>query len=830
MPAVYRDRLQREKMMSMSQAVHRRWIPTVEQLVYAGIAVLAIISRLWALGDRALHHDETLHAAYSWYLMSGRGYMHDPLLHGPLLYHLGAFFFFLFGDNDTTARLSAALFSIALTLSPILLRPVIGRTAAILASLYLLISPVALYVGRFFRHDIYSVLFELLVFVAIVRYAADPRPRWFYLGVTALALMLTNQETTYLYILIIAVPLVAIFCWQVYRPGLALIAGLGVALVLLIFVLPGTAVVDGAHHARRDANGAIIVERPGPMFGWPPLETEDNGYALLVRNRSDTDGGRTVWENAVRYLADIGRFVWHPAVIGALIVLTGVVSLLIWQIWFRRDASGRTRWEQALARGEPAALLADSLRHHRRWQVALAIAATIYTLLFTAMFTNVLGLISGVAGSLLYWLAQHNVQRGSQPAHYYAVILAIYEPLLIVGAAVGLPLVIQAVRRRWPEALAVGLIGWWSVAAFGIYTWAGEKMPWLTIHITLPLTLLSAWVLAKVVALAQKQTVQWQQRWSTQMLPTTATAAVIADNEVSGSGDVASPLGGGWRWIEDWQSGALGLPKGSVWSFGLLCGLIIGLGYLLLSITIAAGPTSPIQPWMALLFVVILLTLLVVGSGLRWGWRIAAAITAIWLAAFIGVYTVRGSVRLAYQTGDVAREMMVYTQTSPDVMRVVRRLEEAAMRRGGGTRLPILYDNETVWRWYFRDWPGAVYLPDGRLNGPPSEDIQAVFLLQENLDRYPENRAYLEGFVIQRYPLRWWFPEDQVYRLNGGSLLDRLLQNPFAYDTMAQMWNYLMFRQPPAGLGSTDFIIAVRPELARQIGIGLGGSLRMSGP
>jgi len=37
----------------------------------------------------------------------------------------------------------------------------------------------------------------------------------------------------------------------------------------------------------------------------------------------------------------------------------------------------------------------------------------------------------------------------------------------------------------------------------------------------------------------------------------------------------------------------------------------------------------------------------------------------------------------------------------------------------------------------------------------------------------------------------------------------------------------LMFRQPPAGLGSTDFVIAVRPELARQIGIGLGGTLHM---
>lgn len=811
--------------MSMPEAVARRWTPTVEQVAYAVIAVLAIVSRLWALGDRAFHHDETLHAAYSWYLFSGRGYMHDPLLHGPLLYHLGALTFFLFGDNDTTARLSAALFSIALTLSPILLRPVIGRLAALIASIYLLISPVALYVGRFFRHDIYSVLFEILVLVAIVRYAADPRPRWLYLGAAALALMLTNQETTYLYILIMAAPLAAIFCWRVFRPGLAIIGGLGLSLALLIFVLPGTAVVDGGHHAQRDANGAIVVDQPGPLFGWPPLETEDNGYALLVRNRLDSDGGRSVWENGARYLADIGRFVNHPAIISAFIVFTGGLALLIWLIWRRRDANGATPWEQALARGDPAATVAASLVADRRWQVALAIAGAIYALLFTAMFTNLLGLISGVAGSLLYWLAQHNVQRGSQPGHYYAVILATYEPLLLLGAATGLPLAIQAVRRRWPEAFAAGLMAWWSVAAFGIYTWAGEKMPWLTIHITLPLTLLFAWTVAKLVALAQAQAARWQVAWEEAATPAATEAAAPVDT--AGAGDLAPMPAGGWRWLDEWRPGALGLPKGSLLSFGLLFGLIISLGFLLLLITVAAGPASPIQPWMAVLFTLTLFTLLVIGAGLRWSWTVTAALAAICLSVAIGLYTVRGSVRLAYQTGDVAREMMVYTQTSPDVMRVIRRLEEASMRRGGGTRLPVMYDNETVWLWYLRDWPGAIAVPGGRLNGPPAEEVQAVLLLQENLDRYPENRAYLEGFVIQRYPLRWWFPEDQAYRLNGSSLLDRLLRNPFDYDTSAQLWRYLMFRQPPAGLGSTDFVIAVRPELARQIGVGLGGSLRM---
>ncbi len=812
--------------MSISGVAERHWKPTIEQLAYVIIAVLAIVSRLWGLGDRALHHDETLHAAYSWYLFSGRGYMHDPLLHGPLLYHLGALFFFLFGDNDTTARLSAALFSVGLTLSPILLRPIIGRQAALLASIYLLISPVALYVGRFLRHDIYSVVCEVLVFVAIVRYAADPRPRWLYLGATALALMLTNQETTYLYLLIIALPLVALFCWQVFRPGLAIVGGLALALALLIFVLPGKAVVDSGHYAQRDANGAIVVAQPGPIFGWPPLETADNGYALLVRNRADSDGGRTVWENGWRYLADIGRFVNHPAVISALVVLVGTLALFIWLIWFRRNASGMTPWEQALARGAPAALVTASLIVDRRWRVALIIIVALYAVLFTAMFTNLLGLISGVAGSLLYWLAQHNVQRGSQPAHYYLVILAIYEPLLLAGIVAGLPLAIQAVRRRWPEAFAVGLIAWWAVAAFAIYTWAGEKMPWLTLHITVPLTLLFAWTLAKVVILAQQQVARWWESLAVAQVEAETVAPFSSDPNRAGAGDLAPPVWG-WRWLEHWRPGALGLPHGSLWGFGLLFSLIVCLGYLLMTITVAAGPTSPVKPWMVLTFILVMVALLVIVAGLRWGWRVTVAITAIWLTFAIGLYTTRTSIRLAYQTGDVASEMMVYTQTSPDVMRVMRRLEEAALRRGGGFRLPVMYDNETVWLWYLRDWPGAVYVPGGRLNGPPAADIAVVLILQENLDRYPENRTYLQGFVLQRYPLRWWFPEDQTYRLNGSSLLDRLLRNPFDDETSVQLWKYLMFRQPPAGLGSTDFVIAVRPELASQIGIGLGGSLRM---
>jgi hypothetical protein len=50
----------------------------------------------------------------------------------------------------------------------------------------------------------------------------------------------------------------------------------------------------------------------------------------------------------------------------------------------------------------------------------------------------------------------------------------------------------------------------------------------------------------------------------------------------------------------------------------------------------------------------------------------------------------------------------------------------------------------------------------------------------------------------------------------------RLLRNPFDGKTAAQVWQFLIYRQMPAPLGSTDFVLAVRPELADEIGLGTG--------
>ncbi len=765
---------------------------TVEQIAYLVLGLFALIAHLWALGDRSLHHDETLHAAYSWYLLVGRGYIHDPLLHGPLLYYLGALGYFLFGDSDFTARLMPALAGTALTLTPYLLRRELGRPAALIAAVYLLISPVALYVGRFFRHDIYSVLCELLVFVAVVRYVTTYQRSWLLVGSAAFGFMFVNQETSYLFLLIMAVPLVIAWLWQIYKPAIAMVVLLGLAVAALVFVLPGDAQVDGAHHAITDPQtGEIQVEQPG-LFGWGPLPTDDNGYALRIRNRADDDSGRSLFVNLGTYLGELLRFFGHPAILLAMGLSVSVLAALIHLIWYRRNAAGQTPWTIARANNLPAAQIALHLGERQHWLVALLIFLAIYLVFFTAFFTNLIGAISGVAGSLLYWLAQHNVERGGQPAHYYLFQLAVYEPLLLIFGALGLVLIgYDRIRhRQLSTPFAALLLAWWAVAAFAIYTWAGEKMPWLTIHISLPLTLLMAWTVQRII-------------W----------------------GGVPAPDGPGQ---------APDLPKSAWVVSGFLFTAVLGLSFVVLTAVVGLKNAATVVPFLtpALILAISLLLLLflVVGAGLRWGWRGAAAILTVCVSLSIGLYTVRNALRLAYINGDVPTEPLVYTQTSPDIMHAIRRLEEASIRRGRGLDMPVIYDNETIWSWYLRNFVRAEQ-SSGQLTAPPAPEVMAVLMLQENFDRHPENRSYLEGFVIQRYPLRWWFPEDDVYRLNANwreapldqvSLLGQLLRAPLDRDVGERWWNFLLFRNPGQSLGSTDVVIAVRSEIADQIGPGFG--------
>ena len=105
-----------------------------ETLIFILILIIAFFSRFYDLESRVMSHDENSHVYYSWRLSEGMGYQHTPLTHGPLLFHLTAVSYFMFGDNDFTARIPFVLFNIATIGFLWFYRQYLGRVGTLIAA------------------------------------------------------------------------------------------------------------------------------------------------------------------------------------------------------------------------------------------------------------------------------------------------------------------------------------------------------------------------------------------------------------------------------------------------------------------------------------------------------------------------------------------------------------------------------------------------------------------------------------------------------------------------------------------------------------------------
>ena len=185
----------------------RAFTPNWEVVIYVAIFLLAMFTRFYGLGDRVMSHDESLHTVYSNNLYEQGTYNHNPMMHGPVLFHFTALSYFLFGVDDFSARIYPAILGVILVLFPILFRRWIGRTGAILASIMLLSSPLLMYYSRYIRHDIPSILSGMIMFWACMMYLSGPenqrrRAHWLYVLSAAMLWNLGSKETSFIYIAI----------------------------------------------------------------------------------------------------------------------------------------------------------------------------------------------------------------------------------------------------------------------------------------------------------------------------------------------------------------------------------------------------------------------------------------------------------------------------------------------------------------------------------------------------------------------------------------------------------------------------------------------------
>ena len=371
---------------------------------------------------------------------------------------MNALIYALLGASDASSRFSAALFGVILVALPILLRGErhLGRWRADRIDA-LPHSPALLYQSRYIRHDIFTVVGSLVLFIAIMRYIERPSRGWLIAIGAALGFLLTNHEIVFGIAAIFFAVIAGALLWGRLRVLIPLLLVSGVAAIALVALLP-------------DAAG-----RPLPSIPW----------------RSPTQNEQFV------FYQDL---LTHPLTIALalLAIVTLAAAALVRRL---RDPDRRDEgWAAVLFGDPPPGSIAAAAR--AAWldragvSAALIAGLVIFAVLFTTLFTNLYGLASGTIatdGTLLYWLGQHDFRRGEQPWFYYLLLMPQYEFIAVlfgVAATIiaGVRALLVGIGRATPGPRFVfqTFLAIWFIGIFLALSWAGEKMPWLVIHIALP--------------------------------------------------------------------------------------------------------------------------------------------------------------------------------------------------------------------------------------------------------------------------------------------------------------------------------------------------------
>ncbi len=158
--------------------------------------ILSIAIRLYQLDLKLFHHDEAVHAWFSYRLLTLGEYVYDPVYHGPLLYYITAGMFRLFGDSDLVARIVPALLGVLLVPLVYCLHRLeyLNPRQALVAALFIILSPDMVYFSRFLRNDIFIVFFSLLLLVALLFYLEEGGLRYAVLAGIAAACGICCKE------------------------------------------------------------------------------------------------------------------------------------------------------------------------------------------------------------------------------------------------------------------------------------------------------------------------------------------------------------------------------------------------------------------------------------------------------------------------------------------------------------------------------------------------------------------------------------------------------------------------------------------------------------
>jgi DNA-binding beta-propeller fold protein YncE len=314
---------------------------------------------------------------------------------------------------------------------------------------------------------------------------------------------------------------------------------------------------------------------------------------------------------------------------------------------------------------------------------------------------------------------------------------------------------------------------------------AGEKMPWLTFHIALPMILLTGWGLGQVIERLN------------------------------------------WHNFRKQHGGLITI---------MFIVLFISLSWALI---MALGPHPPFQGKMLeqlfatgtfLLLVVVALAstggLLYISSS--WSNRDVLRIAVLSFFALLGILTVRTGVRSTFIHPNDATEYLVYAHGATGIKDVMDQINMISECLAGEKNLKVAYDNNlpnqgVSWsfKWYLRDYPNAISYdkPSGSLR-----DFPIIIVDQQNFDNIKPivgNSYYRIDYIRMVWP-------NQDYFAITWARIKNVLLNPVLRDAIFQIWlnrDYSEYARATGGSGlslsdwqpSARMQLLIRKDIAAQI-------------
>ncbi len=728
----------------------------IETLIFVLLILLAVFTRFYDLESRVMSHDESLHTYFSWQLEQGRGYEHTPMMHGTLQFHLVGLSYFLFGDSDASARIPAAVCGVLMVGMIYLFRRWLGRNGAIIAAALMVISPYMLYYSRYVRNEALVVPEVLLMFYAVFRYFEARQPEWLYLLALSLSLHLTTKETAFFYLAQLMIFIFGYFFVKVLKQSwekpinklifligsTGMVFGGGIALLVLFKTRSFISETLDTTNSASAGSGQWMIIQLGLILA---IAGAILASAMLIRSFGDRL--RTKFPSFDLLIICLTMILPHLAALPA--------TILGWDPLAYQDPASMTKTGITIL---VLALISAAIGlwwNWRKWLVCAAIFYIPFIVIMTTMFTNGNGLASGLVGSLGYWLVQHGEQRGSQPWYYYLLIqIPVYEYLIALGSLMAAWLGIKKWQQKdsgtdIAEPLkddestfpVIGFIGYWAITSILLFSLAGERMPWITVHMALPMILLSGWAIGWFI-----KTIDWKALYS---------------------------------------------RKG--WLIAVLLVLFLFSGVKMLGGLLGNNPPfqgSELNQLQAtsnflasmLVTVISFIGLLIYGRG----WNISQLRRLGWIIVLstLAVLTARTAFRAAYINDDLATEYMVYAHSAPGVKTVMREVEDLSQRTKDGLSIDVGFDDDVSWpfTWYLRNYSQQHYF-----GANPTRELLDYPLIIVGDNNWGKIEPLLKSRYYSHEYNRMWWPMQDYWSLTFDRIW-KAIRNPEMRSALWQIW------------------------------------------